>query len=205
MTSEEVSAIFSLLDINKDGKLNYSEVSFMLTSSSGTIILQPLLNVNYKPVIIMIYKTCVYRGSLTLCHRLIPVFFLLSVLQTVCVHSGAMWDGSFGEAWSKCKAKEAELWQSIIQPAEELRLLIGCSSAPSVLWNRPGRVRPNTPERSASHFPLYSNTYFWYLMSGVTTEPLAWLPVQPVGSEVALDVLRHLQSTSHPSTICFSD
>lgn len=27
MTSEEVSAIFSLLDINKDGKLNYSEVS----------------------------------------------------------------------------------------------------------------------------------------------------------------------------------
>lgn len=28
MTTEEVSAIFSLPDINKDGKLNYSEVSF---------------------------------------------------------------------------------------------------------------------------------------------------------------------------------
>lgn len=26
MTSEEVGAIFSLLDINKDGQLNYSEV-----------------------------------------------------------------------------------------------------------------------------------------------------------------------------------
>lgn len=28
MTTEEVTAIFSLLDINKDGKLNYAEVSF---------------------------------------------------------------------------------------------------------------------------------------------------------------------------------
>lgn len=28
MTTEEVNAIFSLLDINKDGKLNYAEVSF---------------------------------------------------------------------------------------------------------------------------------------------------------------------------------
>lgn len=27
MTSEEVRAIFSLLDINRDGKLDYSEVS----------------------------------------------------------------------------------------------------------------------------------------------------------------------------------
>lgn len=28
MTTEEVNAIFSLADINKDGKLDYAEVSF---------------------------------------------------------------------------------------------------------------------------------------------------------------------------------
>lgn len=28
MTTEEVNAIFSLADVNKDGKLDYAEVSF---------------------------------------------------------------------------------------------------------------------------------------------------------------------------------
>lgn len=82
-----------------------------------------------------------------------PDSFLLSVLQTVCIHSRTVWDGSFGEARSKCKVEETELRQSIIQPSEGLRVLLGRddianrSDSPSDLRNSPGGVALNTHER----------------------------------------------------------
>lgn len=51
MTTEEVTAIFSLLDINKDGKLNYAEVSFYKHQVTS-VLTDPVATLLY------IHKTC---------------------------------------------------------------------------------------------------------------------------------------------------
>ena len=50
MTTEEVNAIFSLLDINKDGKLDYSEVRLYISASimSFLFLLSPFLVLIYN-------------------------------------------------------------------------------------------------------------------------------------------------------------
>lgn len=47
MTTEEVNAIFSLLDINKDGKLNYAEVSFY-NHQVTSILTDPVATLLYR-------------------------------------------------------------------------------------------------------------------------------------------------------------
>lgn len=79
MTTEEVNAIFSLLDINKDGKLEYAEVSSSLKWLPFLLNLFPLLYINACQFIISepalysfitdlrmtfyIYRECSYINS----------------------------------------------------------------------------------------------------------------------------------------------
>lgn len=60
MTTEEVNAIFSLLDINKDGKLEYAEVSSSLKWLPFLLNLFPLLYINACQFIISVRACTVF-------------------------------------------------------------------------------------------------------------------------------------------------
>lgn len=64
-------------------------------------------------------------------HLLTYGFLLLSVLQIACVYSRTVSDGCYGEARGRRQAEETELWQSVVQPSEELRVVSVSSSSAS--------------------------------------------------------------------------
>lgn len=93
MTSEEVNAIFSLADINKDGKLDYAEVRFKSSCLIFPVIflfqLRFVLNSIFG-VVLLKADACEilhYHRTVLMCQILNSSFLLLSVLQIACVYS----------------------------------------------------------------------------------------------------------------------
>lgn len=140
MSAEEVGAVFSLLDINKHGKLDYAEVS-VFTFSIEIMAIACLYGVSGGKID---KNHSFFFFSLVFCwfpkhHRWIhaapgqrvtfpsgfikassSVTLLLSVLQIVCVYGGAVRGGRFGEIAVQRQAEETELWQPVVHPSQEL-------------------------------------------------------------------------------------